>query len=262
MKKIIYAFRFLTIIPVKWKQGEDMGEVARSISFFPIVGIVIGISNIAVYYLSNMFFSPLFTSVAVIVWWIVITGGLHLDGLADTSDGVWGGTTKERRLEIMKDSRTGVFGVLKLVSFILLKDVIVHEIILLNHKTVYSILLLAPVIGRWISVISIFFFKSAKEDGLGHFFKENIGKKELVTAFLLTSIIIYLIAGLGSFIILFSVSIISVLVSLFFCTKLGGLTGDIYGTLCESSELLSLFAGLILFLSGLLNGGIIFSQAW
>ncbi|MCP4176846.1 MAG: adenosylcobinamide-GDP ribazoletransferase [bacterium] len=262
MKKIIYAFRFLTIIPIKWKQGEDMGEVARSISFFPLVGIVIGFSNIAVYYISNLFFSPIFTSVAVVVWWIIITGGLHLDGLADTSDGVWGGTTKERRLEIMKDSRTGVFGVLTLISVILLKVVTVYEIVLLDQKITCSLLLLAPVLGRWISVLSIFFFKSAKEDGLGHFFRENIGKKELLTAFILTSVIIYFTAGLGSFIILFSVSTLSVLASLYFCAKLGGLTGDIYGTLCESSELLSLFAGIILFLLGLVDGGIIFSQTW
>ncbi|MDA3810769.1 MAG: adenosylcobinamide-GDP ribazoletransferase [Spirochaetaceae bacterium] len=251
MKKLIYALRFLTVIPIKWKENEDLGEVARSISYFPLVGLIIGVSNFAVYYLSNLIFSPLFTSVLVLVWWMFITGGLHLDGLADTADGVWGGTTKEKRLEIMKDSRTGVFGVLTLIAFLLLKTVLLNELFSYHDEFSMSILISAPLLGRWISVFSIYFFNSARKDGLGIFFKEKISLKELLISFFITLMTVFLFSGVTGIFTLVLVTMIASLASLFFSKKLGGLTGDIYGALCEISEFLALLFPLILIISGL-----------
>lgn len=246
MKKIIYALRFMTVIPIPWREGEDMGKVARSISFFPIVGVIIGLTNFAVYYLSSGFFSPVFSSVLVLVWWIFITGGLHLDGLADAADGVWGGTTREKRLEIMKDSRTGVFGVLTLISFLLLKTAGLFELFSQHVSQVPGILVTLPVFGRWISVFSIFFFKTARKEGLGWFFKENIRLKELIISLFLTLLIIYYFIGVPGIITLTALTIFAFSAALFFKSKLGGLTGDVYGALCESSELFSLIFLLIL----------------
>ena len=230
----------MTVIPIKWKENEDLKQVAHSISFFPVVGLIIGFTNYGLFYLSNLIFSSFFTSVLIVIWWIFITGGLHLDGLADTADGVWGGTTKERRLEIMKDSRTGVFGVLTLISFLLLKIAILNEFFTYNISESPALLITAPVLGRWISVFSIFYFKSARKDGLGNFFKENISWKELLLSLILTLLFVFYFTGPGGLITLFIITILSVPVSLFFSSKLGGLTGDVYGTLCESSELFSL----------------------
>jgi len=252
MKKLIYALRFMTVIPIPWKEGEDMGEVARSISFFPIVGVIIGLSNFALYYFSVKFFSPVFTSVAVVIWWIFITGGLHLDGLADTADGVWGGISRERRLEIMKDSRTGVFGVLTLISFIFLKTAGLYELFSLQNASIPHILISLPVFGRWISVFSIYFFKTARQEGLGYFFKENIGLKELVIPLILTVGIIFCLTGVPGIITLCVVTSLSVIASLFFKSRLGGLTGDVYGALCETAEMVSLLILLILSISCIL----------
>ncbi len=246
MKKLIYALRFMTIIPIKWKEGEDMRSVARSISFFPVVGLIIGFTNYSIFYISNLIFSPFLTSVIVVCWWIFITGGLHLDGLSDTSDGVWGGTTKERRLEIMKDSNTGVFGVLSLIAFLLLKTSTLTELFNFHTESIKSILITVPVLGRWISVFSIYCFKTAKKDGLGYFFKEKMRLIELLISLLFTTLIIFFFNGLPGMIILLCVTIISFPISLFFTKKLGGLTGDVYGTLCEITELLALFCFLIL----------------
>jgi len=251
MKKLIYALRFMTVIPIKWKENENMGEVARSISFFPIVGIIIGLSNFAVYYIVSLLFSPLFTSVVVVVWWIFITGGLHLDGLGDTADGVWGGTTKERRLEIMKDSRSGVFGVLTLIAFLLLKTAVLNEMFSFSKGSALSLLISAPVIGRWTSVFSIYFFKSARKEGLGNFFKENISLKELIITFILTLLPVFYFSRFSGIITLVLVTIGIFFSSRYFKGKLGGLTGDIYGAQCESSELLSLIIMLILIFSGI-----------
>lgn len=253
MKKLIYALRFMTIIPIKWKEGEDMNSVARSISFFPLVGLIIGLLNYGIFYISSLIFSPFLTAVIVVCWWIFITGGLHLDGLSDTSDGVWGGTTKERRLEIMKDSNTGVFGVLTLIAFLLLKTSALTELFSLYTDSIKPVLIILPVFGRWISVFSIFSFKTAKKDGLGNFFKEKIKLRELLISLVLTTVIISFLAGLFGIVILLSVTIISIPVSLFFIKKLGGLTGDIYGTLCETTELLALIFLLIFYSLGIIS---------
>lgn len=246
MKKLIYALRFMTNIPIPWKEGEDMGEVARSISFFPIVGFIIGIINFGLFSLLSIKFSPFFTSVVVVIWWIFITGGLHLDGMADTSDGVWGGTTKKRRLEIMKDSRTGVFGVLTLISFLLLKTASIYEAAEFHKEIISPLFICAPVLGRWISVFSIYFFNSARREGLGNFFKENIGIKELVITFVLTVIILFFSGGLIALGAMLIITVLSYFFSLFFRSKLGGLTGDVYGTLCETAEFLTILVFLLL----------------
>lgn len=250
MKKLIYALRFMTIIPIPWKEGENMKQVARSISFFPIVGLIIGLSNWGVYYLSDKIFSPVFTSVAVVVWWIFVTGGLHLDGLGDTADGIWGGTSREKRLEIMKDSRSGIFGVLTLISFLLLKTAGLYELFSLHNKNIPFVIISIPIIGRWVSVFSIYFFKTARSEGLGYFFKENIGLKELTLSLILTMGILYYFTGIAGLVSLIIVTFFSALASLFFKSKLGGLSGDIYGALCELSELLSLILLLIFTISG------------
>ena len=245
MKKLIYALRFMTVIPIKWQENEDMGDVARSISFFPIVGLIIGFTNYGIFRLSILYFSPFFTSILIVVWWIFITGGLHLDGLADTADGVWGGTSKERRLEIMKDSRTGVFGVLTLISFLMLKTGILNELFTLSQSNALSLLISAPIIGRWISVFSIYSFPTARKDGLGNFFKENITIKELLISLILTGTIVFFISGYEGLIAIAVITVVSTLGALFFKSKLGGLTGDIYGSLCEAAEF---FALVVLFL--------------
>lgn len=240
MKRLIYALRFMTVIPIPWKEGEDMEEVAKSISFFPLVGLIIGLSNLAVFLICQMLFSPLLSAIFVLVWWIFITGGLHLDGLADTADGVWGGTTAERRLEIMKDSRVGVFGVLTLVSFLLLKTGALNELFGYFGENKMRALVLAPIAGRWISVFTIFVFDSARKEGLGVFFKEKTGTKELVIALILALILVFVVGGFAGAAALASATVFSFVLSLFFSKKLGGLTGDTYGAMCEGAELLAL----------------------
>jgi len=240
MKKLIYAIRFMTAIPIPWKEGEEMGEVARSISYFPLVGLIIGLLNLGIFTVARILFSPFLSAVIVAVFWIAITGGLHLDGLADTADGVWGGTTKERRLEIMKDSRIGAFGVLTLISFILLKTGALNELFGFYDDNKYRALIVAPVVGRWISVFTIYYFDPAKKEGLGAFFKDYITLKELIVALSLTLLIVLAVGGIAGAAAMVSATVLSLVFSVFLTGKLGGLTGDTYGAMTEGSELISL----------------------
>ncbi|MBN2656494.1 MAG: adenosylcobinamide-GDP ribazoletransferase [Spirochaetales bacterium] len=240
MKKFIYALRFMTVLPIPWKEGEDLSEVARSLSFFPLAGLIIGLTNLGVFTVAGLLVSPFLSAVLVTVWWILITGGLHLDGLADTADGVWGGTTRERRLEIMKDSRIGAFGVLALISFILMKTGALYELFGFYDFNKYRALIIAPVIGRWISVFSLYTFDSARQDGLGAFFKEHVSLKELITALILSLLIVLIAGGLPGAAAMASATVLALVFSVFLTGKLGGLTGDTYGAMTEGAELLTL----------------------
>lgn len=238
MKRILYAFRFLTILPIPWKQDEDLTVVARSMIYFPFVGLTLGALLLGLSYILNPFLSELTTASVIVTTWILLTGGLHLDGLSDLFDG-FGGRDKKQRLEIMKDSNIGAFGALALIIIILLKVVLVREV-LINSPGTYNILLITPVWGRLIQLITIRFYPCARQDGMGSFFKKVIRMQEwLVPLFLTIVLTIYLF----SFWVLIPLLIFITTIILFsnsISKMLGGLTGDCYGAICEISEVLFL----------------------
>lgn len=245
MRKILYAFRFLTILPIPWKQDEDLTKVARSMIYFPLVGLVIGSVLVLVEFLLKTRISPLTNSTIITFLWIFITGGLHLDGLSDLADGL-GGRDREHRLEIMKDSRIGAFGALSLILLIILKIVFIRELLLNKNSSIIVLpLLLAPVWARNMQLISIKFFRSARKDGMGSFFKNEMRNREwLIPLIISTALTIYL-SSFYALILLLPFVLIMVLFALSISKKLEGLTGDCYGAICELSEVLFLFIFLL-----------------
>ncbi len=145
MLKLLYAIRFMTVIPIPYRQDEDLKKIARSSRYFPLVGLLIGLLLYGLYYLLHLAELDLLAAVGVTLLWVLITGGLHLDGLADTADGIGGGQSIERRLEIMKDSRIGSFGALALISQILIKTALIYE---LPETIALPALLVSPMLGR------------------------------------------------------------------------------------------------------------------
>lgn len=240
MVKLIYALRFLTVLPIPWKEDEDMQEVAKSMMFFPLVGLIIGglLSVISFALLNKV--SYLTISTIVIVAWIILTGGLHLDGLSDLFDG-FGGRTKEDRLRIMKDSTIGAFGTLSLIIVIVAKIVFVREFLLdFSLSNNLLPLILTPVWGRCMILVSIRFFNSARPNGMGDFFKREMKEINWITPLLLSLILTLYTISIGSLLIVLLLIISIFLFALFIAKKLGGLTGDCYGAICEISELLFL----------------------
>src|SRR5690349_10909663 len=120
MNDFLLAIGFLTVFPVQTSAPESggLGRVGR---WFPTVGLVLGVILAAVHFLLGQLFSPLLTAALVVALWAALTGGLHLDGLADCCDGLFAAVSPERRLEIMRDPRLGAFGGLGLILFIILK---------------------------------------------------------------------------------------------------------------------------------------------
>ncbi|MBI9106759.1 MAG: adenosylcobinamide-GDP ribazoletransferase [Spirochaetales bacterium] len=233
--KLLYAIRFLTIIPIPYRQDEDMASVARATIFFPAVGLIIGGLLYGASLLSVKFFIPEVSSALILLIWVVITGGLHLDGLADLADGLGGGKTRTEKLSIMKDSRTGAFGAIALIIQLLLKWTLILQFI--KDGASFSLLLI-PMGARWITMNFILIFPSARKDGMGSFFKEYSRVREPLLAGFFTLAAAFLIGGLpGIFACLAALLLLSI-ATLVISRILEGLTGDVYGSLIETGEVL------------------------
>jgi len=239
------AIRFLTIFPIasfplsnnnNQDEEEDLEEnFANSMAFFPLVGMLIGVLLVILrrifYYLPV---SPLVGDTLILVVWIWLSGGLHLDGFADSVDGFLGGHDKEEILKIMKDSSTGAKGVVALVSLLLLKFVFLIETPLFLKD---AVLFFTPTVGRWSMVIAAFIGKPARlKNSMGKLFMDYVGWRELAFASLTMSVIGILLFRLY-FLPLVIIGIGIVLLILKYCKKrIGGISGDILGAINEIVE--------------------------
>lgn len=267
MRKILLAFQFLTIIPVKEMKNISEKEIGGASVFFPLIGFVQG----ALFVVSAGLFLkifPLELANGLLILVIAATsGGLHLDGLADTFDAIALRGDREKKLLVMKDSTIGPVGVIAIVIVILLKYLALNALLFHSSPiTYYSSLLLMPVFSRWVMVTAIFHSKSARQDGIGKIFIENTKLKELVIATLLVIgcwllVTIFLLsslftiypglaqrseAGYSLFLVSIPILYIFSLVSVWFCNKkFGGMTGDTFGAVSEISEILFLIMAVI-----------------
>ena len=242
---VLNAVRFLTILPIPMRKNITERDLGRAAAWFPAVGLLLG----GLLYLSFRIFSLLSPSLTVnaiiLVFWIILTRGFHLDGLADTADGIGGGLNREKKLAIMKDSRIGAFGVLALFCLLLLKFVFLVE---LEGEFYLRALILAPVSGRWIMVLAIFTFPSAKNGGMGERFKKHCRVMEIIIATFIAFVCAYFTLGFLGIALLLSIGTVVMATALAFTVTLGGLTGDTYGALCEIGEVATLL-GINLLLS-------------
>lgn len=235
IKSIMVAIAFLTRIPIRI--NFDFGEVdlARTSPFFPLVGGLIGLLVAAM----ASFFSLLNSGVGAvtgILAGIILTGGLHLDGAMDTADGIFSARTREKILEIMKDSRVGAHGVTAAIILLLLKFVLYQSVI--ENNEVFWVIPMAFLISRWAMVFVILSFPSARQEGLGQIFVKYKRRFDLPVATFLTLVPICI---WGQWLTLVPMAVTVLLVWLCCCTVnkiLGGLTGDIYGAMAELSEVL------------------------
>ena len=167
---------------------------------------------------------------------VALTGGLHLDGLMDSCDGLFGGYTRERRLEIMRDAHLGSFGVLGGGAVLLLKFGLLLS---LPDATRGAALLLAPAFGRWTLVLAAVLFPPARPDGLGAAFRAALSPRRVVTA-ALSVLVLASFAGAIGLLALVICSIGVWRLGRWIAAALGGLTGDSYGALAELTEALAL----------------------
>jgi adenosylcobinamide-GDP ribazoletransferase len=232
-RTLLEALRFFTRLPLGYAP-HDADLLARSHPCFPIVGAAVGVILILAF---NLVEPTLGRGLAVLVMlavgW-VLTGGFHEDGFADVCDGIWGGFTPERRLEIMKDSRVGTFGSLGLIWLVAMKATALGQI---EPALFGSAVFLSHVIARASAVLMLAVFPTARSDGGG---RSSLfvgpptwsgGAATLVVTLLLT---LWLPCGLAGVVVTTAVSL---LCGLWFLRTLGGINGDTLGATNQLSEL-------------------------
>ncbi|MBW1951957.1 MAG: adenosylcobinamide-GDP ribazoletransferase [Deltaproteobacteria bacterium] len=236
------ALTFLTIFPYPRHLESNPAELARSMVWFPLVGLLLGLFLGAVYLgLALIFPNPAVAAFLVAVL-VVATRGLHLDGLADTLDGLGGGQTPEARLRIMKDSALGAFGVLGLIVILLLKFALILALI---EQADVRALVLFPVLSRWSMVALAYLSPYARpEGGLGQAMTSLVSGRYLWVASLsalFLALLTYGRRGLGAWGL---IALSTWLASHYFQRRLGGITGDVLGAVNEFNEVLALAVAL------------------
>jgi adenosylcobinamide-GDP ribazoletransferase len=229
------AVQFLTIAPPLVRRPLTATELGRAVGFFPLVGLMIGGLLVALDRLLAYFLPPGVAAALVLTAWVLCSGALHLDGFLDSCDGLFGGRTPEDRLRILRDERIGAFAAVGGFLFLLIQFSCLAA---LSSRT--AALLLAPVVGRWGMAVAVVAFPYGRAEGLGRAMKDHAGWFQALLASATAALAAWFIDGrLGLLIILLSGSLIW-LVARFVLARLPGLTGDIYGALCELLEVLVL----------------------
>ena len=238
MKGFLTALQFLTIIKVREDPGLTGEQLGSSMAYFPLVGLAIGLVLVGVRFGASHVFPSILADGFVIIALVVITGGLHLDGFADTADGLAGGKDRERILAIMKDSRIGSFAVIGLILLLLLKLFALMEVPA-SVKT--ATLLVVPVLGRWSTVQLAALFPYARSGhGTAQAFAGFTGKLEYLVASLITALIVVGLFPLRGVILIIATAALAFGTGYFFKRRIGGVTGDIMGATCELVEVTTL----------------------
>lgn len=243
MRDFITCLEFLTRVRFSKRTDWRDEDFSRSVPYFPLVGLVIGSLLASVNYSLFYIETPLFLRVTLLLLAeIIITGGLMYDGFMDTADGVFSARSRERMLEIMKDSHVGSNAVLAIIILLLLKIAAYLE---LSGETLTWVLLTMSVATRTFMVVFIVNFPYARKEGIGHMFTKYAKPFYTYIAFAVCAGIIaacglqYLaVAG-----ICFTVTLI---IAQYLKTQLGGLTGDTYGALTECGNVIYLLTAVFL----------------
>lgn len=238
------ALQFLTVLRFKKGEGRTPEKLAQSQAFFPLVGALLGLILILLNKpLSLAFPQQGLSSYFLVIALIVLTGALHLDGLADTADALFSGKSREEKLIIMRDVHKGVFGVAALIIIITLK---IKLISLLSPDYINTGLFFMTIFSRYAMNTAIFSFPYARSDGKARVFFEAKKPK----AFLLATISVLILAALtlkwAGLVILILVILFTLAIGRAMKKAIAGMTGDTLGALCELNEIFVLILVILL----------------
>lgn len=245
IKRLVLMLQFFTRIPIRLNISANSEDYGKGLVFAPFVGLNIGaILATASYGLLLLFPRPVVAAI-VLVMYIIITGGLHLDGLGDTFDGIFSNRPKERILEIMRDSRVGTNAVLAVASVLLLDFSVLSEI---NSTYFLYIILLMPMTGRIGSLVGAAVSGYARSgEGLGKSFIDFCGKRELLWGLLIYIVISILTLNVKMWIVLALPPVSAFALVKYLSRKVGGATGDILGAVCELNQCIFLILACAVF---------------
>lgn len=242
MTAFLIALQFLTQFPIQLRTMPTPQQNAQSLLFYPVVGLIIGLVLWGLVIILHTLPVVLLSSLVVVVW-IWLTGGLHLDGLADSADAWVGGFgDKERTLNIMKDPNCGPIGVLSLIMVCLFKWAALYVLL---EQQLYEVIVLFPILGRLAPLFLFLTTPYVREKGLGASIAAHLPK---------VASIVVLIFGLASSFYFGWAGLLMMVICVFvlaylrykFIQRIGGITGDTIGASIEIIETLSLFSFVVL----------------
>jgi adenosylcobinamide-GDP ribazoletransferase len=232
---LLAAARYLTIVPLPGARGGEPVP-GRAAAWFPVVGLALGAALVAVDHVGTRLFPPLLAALLTVTAWKLLTGGLHLDGVADCLDGLMG-RDAAHRLVIMRDSRIGAFGAIGLILFLMLEIAAVAE---LPAAQRWRALLVAPVVARAMPAVVGRLFPPARPEGHAAAFAAALPARAAPVGLALAAAVAALglgaagMAGLG-------LALVAALgIGRFMTRRLRGVTGDVHGAAVEAAELLVL----------------------
>ena len=237
-----FTIQFLTRIPLRSFREPGAINAQKALVCFPLTGYLIGCLLFFVWYLLQPFFpfNTLVLAVLIVAAETIVTGAFHLDGMADTFDALLSpGTTVERKLEIMKDSRIGVMGATALIIALLLKIALIDEVLNRHHP---AALLIYPALGRWAQVLFFYASPYLRAEGIGSMFARSADQGVLVRASLWLLPCLLFPSFYLAFLLLIAVLL---LYRRYIHGVLGGITGDVLGSAAIIAELTALLGILI-----------------
>ena len=230
MRNLRTAFGLLTTLPFGLPENWLPGDSGRAGIWYPLVGLVVGGLIWLSFLALSQFFPPLVVGVLTVVVWVSLTGGLHLDGLADCCDGLLSSNTPKRRLEIMKDPHLGTFGGIGLMLVLLTK---VTALSLLTPSAGLAIIL-ATVISRWF-ILPASLLPLARPSGMGADFAAGFRRSAILITAILPLGLAFLLGIQGFFAVLAALMAAAAVLGLAY-PRIGGVTGDVFGLLVEVTE--------------------------
>lgn len=241
MKRFLIALQFLTILPIRLKSAIKEKDFGRSLLYFPLIGTLIGfLLSLTAFFLR--FFPDLFMGTCILTVSVIITGGVHLDGFADTCDGFYGSRSREEVLKIMRDSRIGVMGVIGIVLLLLLKFTLILSI---PRDSLWKSLILMAGFARWSQALSCLTSKYARQEGKAKFFIEYASQRDVLMGGLITFALFLLLAKLKGILMFASAFLCTLLSIQYVKRRIGGMTGDTIGAISEIAEVEILLLTLI-----------------
>lgn len=252
MNSFLIGLQFLTRIFVVKQSVWTEESFGQSVKYFPAVGAILGIICAGVVGAINLLHLPLFTGAIGFASLIILTGGIHCDGLMDSADGLFSGREREKILDIMKDSRAGSFGVVAMILIAVIETSTLIELALLSTWFLCAAIYSAPIIARLMMVVTIGAFPYARPTGMGKAFAKFTTRRTIIFAAGETLLLLLPLGFISKifFLCTAAATLVALIVTWKFATfsteKIGGVTGDIYGAVTTLAELFVLITFLMI----------------
>ncbi|MDP1557484.1 MAG: adenosylcobinamide-GDP ribazoletransferase [Nitrosomonas sp.] len=239
----LIALQFLTQFPVRFDSKPSQKLIGYSIVFYPIIGLLIGSILAALGWLLSDA-PPLVATALLLTTWVFLTGGLHLDGLADSADAWVGGMgNREKTLAIMKDPYCGPSGVVAIAMLLLLKFVTLYTLLVIDE---WIIFILATMLGRTVLPLLFLTTPYVRSNGLGSILAANLPRRTSIIVVATTAALIPPFAGIQALWLLLSAFVIFWILRHLMLRRIGGTTGDTAGALVEITETTMLLAAVLM----------------